>query len=64
MGVYRVAGEHIVAGVEPGGTVELDPDVYNIPALVAAGHLEPVPDDPEPEAPAGRPERKRREAGQ
>lgn len=39
---YRVVGSSRVAGVDPGGTVELDPDRVNIPALIAGGHVEPV----------------------
>jgi len=39
---YRVVGSSRVAGVDPGGTVDLDPDRVNIPALIAGGHVEPV----------------------
>lgn len=46
-----VVGPAEVDGVAAPGTVELDPDVYNIGALVEAGHVEvspptdPAPDD-------------------
>lgn len=36
----KVIGTSEVDGVAPGGTVELDPDVVNIEALVYAGHVE------------------------
>jgi len=36
----KVIGPAEVDGVAPGGTVELDPDVTNIEALVYAGHVE------------------------
>ncbi|MFI7042585.1 hypothetical protein ACIBI0_38410 [Microbispora rosea] len=42
MDTYRVVGSSRVAGVDPGGTVDLDPERVNIPALVAGGHVEPV----------------------
>lgn len=42
MGSYRVIGSSRVGGVEPGGLVDLDPDVVNIEALVAGGHIEPA----------------------
>lgn len=35
-----VVGSCRVAGVEPGGTVELDPELVNVPALVEGGHIE------------------------
>lgn len=39
---YEVIGDQEVDGVGKGGTVELDPDVVNIPALVQAGHVRPA----------------------
>lgn len=39
---YRVVGSSRVAGVDPGGTVELDPERVNIPALITGGHIAPV----------------------
>lgn len=36
----KVVGPRPVAGVTQGGTVELDPERYNVDALVAAGHVE------------------------
>jgi hypothetical protein len=36
----KVVGTCEVAGTRPGGTVDLDPDEVNIPALVEAGHIE------------------------
>lgn len=39
---YRVAGPFEVAGVAPGGVVELDPAAVNITALADAGHLQPT----------------------
>jgi hypothetical protein len=42
MDSYKVIGPCAVDGVEPGGTVELDPAVVNIAALVDAGHVEPA----------------------
>lgn len=38
----KVIGTRAVAGVAPGGTVELDPERVNIAALVDAGHVEPA----------------------
>jgi hypothetical protein len=40
--LYKVVGSRAINGVEPGGTTTLDPDQVNIPALIAAGHVEPV----------------------
>lgn len=37
--LYEVVGSRTVAGVDPGGTVELDPAEVNIGALIAAGHI-------------------------
>lgn len=42
MGRYKVIGPRAVAGVEPGGTVELDEARVNVPALLSAGHVEPM----------------------
>lgn len=39
---HVVIGSRRIAGVAKGGTVDLDPAEYNIPALVAAGHIQPV----------------------
>ncbi|SET43435.1 hypothetical protein [Nonomuraea wenchangensis] len=39
---YRVSGPRPVAGVGTGGTVHLDPEAVNIPALIEAGHIEIV----------------------
>lgn len=36
----KVTGPNEVAGVAPGGTVELDPAAVNIAALVEGGHIE------------------------
>lgn len=42
---WRVTGSFRVAGVDPGGVVELDQlGEANIPALVEAGHLTPIED--------------------
>lgn len=35
----RVVGPRTVAGVAPGGVVELDPGQVNVSALVEAGHI-------------------------
>lgn len=40
--LYKVVGSRAINGVEPGGTTTLDPDQVNIPALIAAGHVELV----------------------
>jgi hypothetical protein len=42
METYRVTGPFRVAGTDPGGTVELDPERVNIPALIESGAVEPV----------------------
>jgi hypothetical protein len=42
MTTYRVIGQQAVAGVQPGGTVDLDPAEVDVAALQAAGHIEPV----------------------
>jgi hypothetical protein len=39
---FKVTGNHMVAGVDPGKTVELDPDDPRTLALIRAGHLEPT----------------------
>lgn len=39
---YKVIGNQRINDVEPGGIVVLDPDRVNVPALIAAGHVEPV----------------------
>ncbi|MEU8379777.1 hypothetical protein [Streptosporangium sp. NPDC048865] len=36
----KVIGSRVVAETAPGGTVDLDPEEVNIPALVEAGHIE------------------------
>jgi len=44
----KVVGPNVVGGVEAPGTVELDPDETNIPALVESGQVElidPLPED-------------------
>lgn len=41
---YRVSGQRAVANVKPGGTVEIaEGSPLNVAALVASGHLTPVP---------------------
>jgi hypothetical protein len=40
METYRVIGTHPVSGTDPGGTVELDPERVNIPALIESGAVE------------------------
>lgn len=35
-----VTGPNEVAGVAPGGTVELDPELVNVAALVEGGHVQ------------------------
>lgn len=51
---FRVVGPCEVAGVAPGGEVDLDPTQVNIPALEAAGHVEPVGEKAvRPKKPAG-----------
>lgn len=42
---FRVTGPAAVAGVTPGGVVELGEDT-NVAALVQAGHVQPVDDTP------------------
>ena len=37
---YKIVGPCSVAGHKPGSTVELGPEDANIPALIAAGHIE------------------------
>lgn len=49
---YKVVGPVKVDDVEPGGTVTLDPDRVNVPALIAAGHIEPVRPPKESATPA------------
>ncbi|GAA5048187.1 acetamidase/formamidase [Thermocatellispora tengchongensis] len=43
MDTYRVTGPRHVAGAAPGDVVELDPRRVNVAALLAAGHIAPVP---------------------
>ncbi len=38
----KVIGNLEIAGVAPGGVVDLDPDTVNIPALIAGGHVEEI----------------------
>jgi hypothetical protein len=38
---YRVTSDRLISGVGRGEVVRLDPDHVNIPALIAAGHVEP-----------------------
>lgn len=40
MAKYKVVGSRVVAGVAPGGVVELEGEL--VPHLVAVGHVEPV----------------------
>lgn len=42
MDKYKIIGNHPVAGVAPGKTVELDLAEANIAALVKAGHVAPA----------------------
>lgn len=44
--LYRVVGPRMINGARQGETTTLDPDRVNIPALVTAGHVEPVEDKP------------------
>lgn len=37
--LFKIVGTCEVAGVEPGGTVDLDPDEPTTLALITAGHL-------------------------
>lgn len=39
---YKVVGSLLVAGVGTGELVQLDDETVNIPALIEAGHVEPV----------------------
>jgi hypothetical protein len=36
---YTVTGPFPVSGVEPGRTVDLDPDKVNVDALLESGHI-------------------------
>lgn len=40
---FTVTGPFPVGDVAPGGTVDLDPDMTNVDALLAAGHIEAAP---------------------
>jgi hypothetical protein len=42
----RVIGPCEIAGVARGGTVDLEDTVINVDALVAAGHVEVLADEP------------------
>lgn len=39
----RVTGSRAIAGVETGGTVDLDPEVTNVEALIVGGHIKLIP---------------------
>lgn len=39
---YKVVGSRVVSGSRPGDTAYLDDKAVNIPALIEAGHIEPV----------------------
>ncbi|WP_435111875.1 hypothetical protein [Nocardiopsis synnemataformans] len=41
---YRVVGGSQVGGVDPGGTVDLNPAAVNISALIRGGHVAPLPE--------------------
>lgn len=43
MNRYTVIGPRRINGVTKGRTVDLDPAVYNINALIDAGHIKPKP---------------------
>lgn len=43
MATYTVIGNHRVAGVEPGGTIEIEDDAHAA-YLATAGHIEPTPE--------------------
>lgn len=40
---YTVTGPFPVGDVAPGGTVDLDPEVVNVDALLESGHITPAP---------------------
>lgn len=42
MAEYLVIGTSKILGVPAGDRVELDPDKYNVPALISGGHIEPA----------------------
>lgn len=42
MAKYKVVGDLEIAGATKGETVDLDPEHVNIPALLAAGHVEEI----------------------
>jgi len=44
----EVIGPSRVGGARKGETVELDPAVVSVPALVAAGHVRVLADEPNP----------------
>lgn len=44
---YRVVGPRTVAGVAPGGVLELDETRLNVAALVQAGHVRLVAEEPD-----------------
>ena len=43
---YKIVGGQAIAGIEPGGTVEMSPE--EAAWLIEAGHLEPVSQPKEP----------------
>lgn len=56
---YRVIGDRPVCGVGTGEIVRLDGETVNIPALIAAGHVELVED----KKPAGNKSKAKNEGG-
>lgn len=47
MAKFKVVGPRAVAGVEPGGIVDLaDDSGVNVAALIEAGHIEPLVEKP------------------
>ena len=53
----EVIGPNRIGGARKGETVDLDPDVVNVPALVAAGHVRVLADEPKPDPAKVRPAR-------
>lgn len=45
---YKVIGLLEIADKTKGQVVELDPEKVNIPALLEAGHIEPLEEKPSP----------------
>lgn len=53
MAKFKIVGPRAVAGVEPGGVVDLaDDGVVNVAALIEAGHVAPIDEKrrPKPKA--------------